>query len=136
MIVDLITELSLVGVYDRGVPNEERIVLVARDSINMGQYGVMLGIRSVAGSAFPIRDNLLWFGDAQLTNGDWIFIYTGPGEPRSTNLPGINTKIYTVHWGRDKTVLHDQNVVPILFRVDAVQVAVPLAELANTTVGK
>ncbi len=63
MIVDLITELSA-GVFDRGIANKERIVLFVNESVNLGQYGLMIGIRGGDGGAFPIRDNMLWFGDA------------------------------------------------------------------------
>jgi len=122
MIVDSITELAIVGVYDRGIPNQERIVIHAKEVANLGQYGLMIGVRAADGSAFPIRDNFLWFGDGLISKGDWVFIYTGPGEPRATTLPNTQERLYSVHWGRNETILHHPDLVPILFRVDAVQV--------------
>ncbi|NKE70627.1 hypothetical protein [Candidatus Manganitrophus noduliformans] len=129
MIVNDLYELTIVGVYDRGVPNQERIVIRANQSVNLGQYGVMLGIRAAGNSAFPIRDNLLWFGDALINTGDWIFIYTGIGEAKVTTLPNSQERLYSIHWGRDKTILHHPDLVPILFRVDAVQVPYELPAL-------
>lgn len=122
MIVETIAELVIVGVFERGVANEERIVLQANETINMGQYGMMLGVKGADGTAFPIRDNLYWFGDGFVYKGDWIFLYTGPGEPKTSNLPNSNDKIYTLHWGRETTILRDENIVPILFKVDAVNI--------------
>lgn len=122
MIVGIIEEFNLVGVYDRGLPNQERIVILANETVNAGQYGLMLGVRGSNGMAFPIRDNLLWFGDAIVTKGDWLFVYTGPGESTKSNIPNTEASLYTVHWGRNVTILNSQDVVPILFRVDAVQV--------------
>jgi hypothetical protein len=124
MIVGLIEEMTIVGVADRGVPNQERIVIRANVAVNLGRYGLMLGIKATAGNAFPIRDNLLWFGDAILWRGDWLFVYTGPGEARVNQLPNISERIVSVHWGHTQTILHHQEIVPILFRVDAVQVPI------------
>lgn len=122
MIVGLITELSVVGVFSRGIPNEERIVLRANETLQMGQYGLMIGVRLGQGFVSPVRDNLLWFGDGVLNKGDWVFIYTGPGNARVTNLPNSQEKLYSIHWGRQVTFLANADLVPLLFRVDAVQV--------------
>lgn len=129
MIVGLITELSVVGVFSRGIANEERIVIRANEMIHVGQYGVMIGVRLGQGFASPVQDNLLWFGDAILNKGDWVFIYTGPGNARVTNLPNSQEKLYSIHWGREKTFLSNTDLTPILFRVDAVLVAENLLSL-------
>lgn len=129
MIVNIVTEITVVGVFDRGIPNQERIVLRVNDTVNLGQYGLMVGVRGGNGAAFPIRDNLLWFGDGFVNSGDWIFVYTGPGEPRATTLPNTQERLYSLHWGRTQTMLHHRDVVPILFRVDAVQVPQEVASL-------
>jgi hypothetical protein len=124
MIVADITELALMGVYDRGIPNQERIVLLARQQLNVGQYGIMLGIRMSSAlpskMAQPVRDNLFWFGDGILNAGDWIFLYTGPGQARAGIVPNTIQRMYTMHWGRKETILHHPDLVPILFRMDAV----------------
>jgi len=131
MIVGDIPELTVSGVYDRGVPNQERVVLYANQTLNLGQYGVMIGVRATGNSAFPVRDNLLWFGDGIVNKGDWTFIYTGPGEPKTTVLPNNEERIYSIHWGRDQTIFQHPDIVPILFRVDAVQVPYELAALSS-----
>lgn len=122
MIVGLIQEITVYDVFDRGVPNQERIVLRINETLNLGRYGLMLGIRAENGSAFPLRDNLLWFGDAIVNRGDWLFVYTGPGEPKASPVPNGQENMYSIHWGRPHVILHNRDVVPILFRVDAVQV--------------
>lgn len=129
MIVYSIGELSLIGVYDRGVPNQERIVIQANETVNLGQYGLMIGVRSVGNSAFPVRDNLLWFGDGIVKQGDWIFVYTGPGKAKVSPIPNTDINLYSVHWDRGTTILANQELVPILFRVDAIQVPIPIAAL-------
>ena len=57
MIVGTIPQPRIVDVLDRGKPNHERIALLVYEMVNMGQFGLLLGIRQQAGSAFPIRDN-------------------------------------------------------------------------------
>ncbi len=131
MIVGTVTELTVINVLERGIPNEERIVLRANDMVNMGQFGIMLGVSVSDETALPIHDNLYWFGDGYVLKGDWVFLYTGPGEPRTSELPGAKDKLYTIHWGRKTTVLGEVNVVPILFRVDAVQIPTALKSLAS-----
>jgi hypothetical protein len=132
MIVELITELSVIGVFSRGVANEERIVLRATEPIQMGQYGLMIGVRLGQGLATPIRDNLLWFGDGILGKGDWVFVYTGPGKGSVTDLPNTQEKLYSIHWGRETTFLSSPDLVPILFRVDAVQITDSLLGLPQS----
>ena len=122
MIVGDVSELKVAGVYERGKPNQERICIVAGEPVNMGQFGLLLGIRQEGGFASPIRDNFFWFGDGYVFKDDWIFVYTGPGENRVAEIPGTTGKLYSLHWGRDKTILHLPELVPILFRVDAVNI--------------
>lgn len=128
-----ILDLTVVGVFDRGKPNFERIALRAQDMVIIGQFGVMLGIRQQGNSAFPLRDNLYWFGDGFLNKGDWIYLYTGPGEARTVNLPNTSETLYSVHWGRPNTILDHPEIVPILFRVDAVHIIEEMLALPSAT---
>lgn len=122
MIVELIRELTVIGVHDRGIPNQERIVIAANETVNLGQYGLMVGLKGSTGTAYPIKDNLLWFGDAEIKEGDWLFVYTGHGKAKVSTLPNNSSRIISIHWGRDWTIFLSPEVVPILFRVDAVHV--------------
>lgn len=122
MIVAGLTEITVIEVYDRGIPNKERILISINEKVNMGQYGLMLGVSSISKFAIPIRDNLLWFGDVELQEGDFVYVYTGSGEARVNEFPD-GKNLYTVHWGKPQTILARSEIVPILFRVDAVDVA-------------
>ncbi len=79
--------------------------MVANELFNMGKFGVLLGIGQQNRTAFPIRDNFYWFGEGFVRKGDWIFLYTGPGEARTVEVPNTTEKIYSIHWSREKTVL-------------------------------
>jgi len=125
MIVADLLELKLLPVADRGVPNRERIAIYVKETINMGQYGVMIGHAVVDRTAIPYQDNLFWFGGGIVNKGDWILLYTGKGTPRTDKGEVTGGKIYSVHWGRESTMFVNTNVVPILFRIDAVDVDSP-----------
>lgn len=131
MIINDIFEMSTYDVLDRGIPNQERIAIYINETLNLGKYGLMLGIRGPNNSARPIRDNFFWFGEGLVNRGDWIFVYTGPGEPTKSDLPNCTEKLYSLHWGREKTILNQPNIVPILFRMDAVQIPEELRALAQ-----
>ncbi len=120
MIVQDITGLELIGVFDRGEPNKERIVFRASDHIDLGQFGIMLGISLAGGFARPIRDNLFWFGDGIINRDDWLFVYTSPGKPSSIPIPNTENMLHNIFWGRKAVILANTIIVPILFRVDAV----------------
>ena len=122
MILDLIDEITILDVIDRGVANMERIALRINAGVNMGQYGLLIGVRSQDGAAWPLADNFYWFGEGLVVPGDCIFVYTGPGQPRKEKLPNVEQHIYSVHWGRKNTVFVNKNLAPILFRMDAVMV--------------
>jgi hypothetical protein len=128
MILESIKELELWGVSDGGAPNQEAVVLIARERVNLGQYGIMIGLRGASGLAYPFKDNLFWFGDAIVNAGDWIWTYTSPGAPRSRMLSD-GAVIYSLYWGRKETVFHNPDLVPILFRVDAVNVGAHIVRL-------
>lgn len=125
MIVSDLTELNVMTILDRGVPNEECIAIQANERVNLGQYGIMLGAYTQLRAASPFKDHLFWFGDGLIEKGDWLLIFTGMGEPRkTTSINGVNNT-FTIFWGKTTTVFADTNIVPLLFRVDAVNVLPP-----------
>lgn len=125
MIVSDLQELTIFPVAERGIPNRERIPIYVRETTNMGQYGIMVGISTTNNAALPYQDNLFWFGDGIVNAGDWILLYTGRGTTRTEPWEATGGNVYSVHWGRSTTIFAHTNIVPVLFRVDAVGVATP-----------
>lgn len=123
MILSHIPELDIVGIFDRGVPNKERIVIRPTREVNMGQFGLLLGIKKGNGLASPIWDHFLWFGDGTIKPPEWIFIYTGQGVPRQAKNIPTGEPAAVIHWNKKTTILNDSNIAPILIRVDGVNIA-------------
>lgn len=115
------------AILNRGVPNQECIALKANHSVNMGQFGLMLGRYDQENSAVPYFDNLFWFGDSILRSDDWVFIYTGSGTPNENLAANGVNKVFNVFWGKPTTLFAESIISPILFRVDAVDVLSPPA---------
>jgi hypothetical protein len=111
-------ELTLHSVADRGQPNSERIVLRANAAAALNEYGLSLGLQT-KGGVRPYRDNVFWFPEnSNIDEGDWIFIYTGPGERNVTALSAPFTgRLHSFHWDRSQTVFFHPSVVPIVFRI-------------------
>ena len=122
MIVQNITELTVTGIYDRGVPNRECIGLQVNVEVDLGRFGLMLGRYTDPHSALPYFDNLFWFGDGVVKRGDWLFVYTGSGKPRNSKASNGVNDIFCLFWGRPTTLFAETSIAPILFRVDAVSV--------------
>ena len=117
-------ELILFGPYDRGVPNQERIVLrAALPNVDLTYFGLVLAMKLASGAAVPIIDNFFWFGNGLLNEGDWICVYTSPGTAH--NVPyreNPANKVYNLYWGRRKVAFLSPDMVPLLFKFDSVVV--------------
>lgn len=114
-------ELALWGVYDRGVPNNERVVIRVAEHVDMASYALVTGTHSLSGNGgvIPLANNFFWFGNGVLKPGDWIFVYSSPGAARVVDHEGTDDKMYVLHWGKTQTIFHVPTIVPILFRMDA-----------------
>lgn len=126
-----ISELELAGVFDRGVPNKERIAIRARVAVDMAQFGVILGLKMANGEAWPLHDNFFWLGGGAINALDWILLYTRAGAPSSYVPDGQTCKVYSVFWGKPTVVFQNPNLIPILFRIGGVELGMIPGETAN-----
>lgn len=111
--------LTLHSVMDAGVPNRERVAITVQAPVNAAEFGLMIGTSTTALDASPFSDFLFMFGAGQLLTGDWMYVYSGHGEPRVDSIQGVNTRLVSLYWGRSSTIFYNPNIVPILFRVAA-----------------
>jgi hypothetical protein len=116
-----IDELEFVGIYDRGVPNKERIVLRPTRRITLAEYVVNLGLKAPGGLVRPLPNNLFWFSDEiTIEPPYWIFLYTGPGERLFTTLRSTKEPALVLHWGRPMTILQNPQVEPLVFHLGGI----------------
>lgn len=121
-----IPELSLPEVADRGVANRERIIVRARQQIDMSQLGLLVCVHRTVNSqptVAPFDDFFYWFGNLTVEPNDHVFIYTGPGTARKTTVEGTQIPAWVFHWNRSTTIFANSATVPVLFRVGAMNIA-------------
>lgn len=116
--------LHIVGLFSAGVPNEERIVIRPTFQSSLAGYGLAVGIDAGDAGAMPIYDNVFWFPDVIVEPPSWIYVYTGKGSLRQTQMAGTGDPALVFHWQREQTVFGHRDLVPILFQV-ASAVVVP-----------
>lgn len=117
-----IFELTIFGVIDPGVPNRERILIRPTEEINLAQCGIFLGIKGEKDLTTPLNDQFFWFGDLVVSPPSWLVVYTGPGSFEETKLPDSGQTAYSFHWGKERTVFHEPNIVPVVFKMTGVLV--------------
>lgn len=108
--------IEIFGVYDRGVPNEERIVLRVDGAVALSQYFLFLGYTDGQNGKiiWPYPDNFLWLTDINLNVPSWIFVYTGKGTPCISTERTTNQPLQTLYWNKDSVILDNPNVNPAL----------------------
>jgi hypothetical protein len=115
-------QLSLFGVVDPGVPNRERILIRPTELVNLAQCGIFLGIKDGDEATTPLNDQFFWFGDLDVSPPSWLIVYTGPGSFEESKLPDSGQTAYSFHWGKEKTVFHAPNIVPVVFKMTEILV--------------
>ena len=115
-------ELTFHGVFDAGVPNRERLVLQPNVSVNMAQFGILVGWKNPNGHVTPIWDNFFWFGEAIISPPMWIVVMTRGGQFEATKHPTTGEPMHVCFWGRKQTVFENPNVVPVLFQIGTLQI--------------
>jgi hypothetical protein len=127
-------ELSLLGLYDPGVPGKERIVLRPTEPVNLAQFGIMVGYRPGNGDVIPLRDFFFWFSEIVVPTPSWIVVFTGEGKYEVTKHPTNEQPVYVYYWGRKKTLFHDPQFIPVIFQLSAVLLAHnPVAQIPEKT---
>jgi hypothetical protein len=116
--------LEIFGIYDRGVPNSERIVLYANQTVDLVNYFIIIGLRGQLGvdKIIPIPDQFLWLGQNTIQASGWIFIFTGPGKQSITKEINTNEPLLNLYWNKPDVILGHNDLVPALVRADFVQI--------------
>jgi hypothetical protein len=113
-------ELSLIGLHEAGVPGQEKIVLRPTESINLAQFGILVGWKGDTGLTTPLNDNFFWFGEIVVPVPSWIVVFTGKGTFYISKHPQNGQPIYVFYWGREQTVFHHNQFVPVVFQMSTV----------------
>ena len=117
--------LRILGIYARGVPNNERIVLDAEQPVNLSEFGLLVGTYTSTGGLLPFRDRFFWFGGLAVDAGTRVFVYTAPGQFRYTTVSGQTTPAVVYHWGSKVTLFNQSTTTIALIQIGAADVVSP-----------
>ena len=117
-----ILELTVTGLHDRGVANRERIQIRVDMDVRLAGFCIVHGTW-IDGSTtlHPSGSHFFQFPDVEAKAGSWIFIYTGPGETRSTRLSGTLQPALALHWGCSETIFGEPNESFAILRIGGVE---------------
>jgi len=116
-----IPELTIVGVADRGIPNQERVVIRINQDVDLAQFQMFLVVYQ-EGVSTPVNDYSFWLTDVSVKSGMYIFLYTGVGEVKFTTVQGTNEPAYVLHWGQPQAILTDPKFRPAIVRLSGLEV--------------
>lgn len=122
MLLRILEEFEIVGVWERGVPNKERIAIKAKQSVDLSNYLLFLGVPLSDQTAFPLTTDIFWFGKEIVDSGTWVILYTGPGDRKYTKMESIGEPALVLHWGKKTTILNSENIVPVMVSLEGVLV--------------
>lgn len=111
--------IEIFGVYGRGVPNKERIILRAYAPLDLKNYALILGYELPGDTVLPYPDNFLWLGPSVVEIPSWIFVYTGSGRNGLTQEVNTKDPVHNIYWNKDEVLLSDHRVLPTLIRINA-----------------
>jgi hypothetical protein len=120
MILPPVLEFGTLTVVESGVANKERIVFRPTEPLNLVQFGVLICFRQGNDSVVAVHDNCFMFDQIQIAPPSWVVLYTGTGEPNQSEYDGH--PVYYRYWGRPKTIFTVVEIVPVLFRLDAITI--------------
>jgi hypothetical protein len=121
MTIPVISELQLIGVADRGVPNKERVLLRPVIALNLQNFILTVGLSDArATRILPVNNFIFYFEDIVVEPMSWVAVYTGPGQSEESRLPTTLEKAYSYHWGHNSVLFSDPKVLPVLFQVAAI----------------
>ena len=115
--------IEIFGTYDRGVPNQERIVLRVNEPLLLSPYFVFLGIKAPLNldRVIPIPDQFLWLGETNVQVPGWVFIYTGSGQPTISQESNTKDPIHCLYWNKTSVVFTSDEIVPALAQIGWVE---------------
>ena len=112
--------LEIFGVYDRGIPNLERIVLRANGPVNLSEFAIVLGFVGGTNNIYPLVDQFMWLGDIELHIQSWVFIFTGPGKPGVSQEVNTKEPLHSIFWNKPNVIFGNPDLVPALVQLGPV----------------
>jgi hypothetical protein len=107
--------LELYRIRERGNIGQERVVLVARDDVDVGGM-VLCRTRSERSDIYPDIYDAFWLPDVNVAKGDFVAIYSKAGTTGSkVGTDGKTTHFF--YWHRDRPIWDAKDVAAVLMSI-------------------
>lgn len=110
-------KLELRSIQDRGIADKERIVMKALSNLDVGQFAVIEAGFSNGGVNTSTGD-CYWFPDKVVEEGDWVVLYTKPGEDKE-KIQKSGATAHFFYWGKNSPKWRVQTRAPVILQVDS-----------------
>jgi hypothetical protein len=99
-------ELSVIGIFDEGIPHQERIILRPTQAVDLSNFALLVGYQAAEGIV-PFNDHFRWLGPGVIGPPSWLVIYTDSGTDVETTHQETGEPVFIKHWGRSHTFFND-----------------------------
>ena len=110
--------IEVIGIKDAGNLTDERLLLKCKQTTSIGNILILAG--KIAGDTrvTPSRDNVYWLPDGDVTEGEYIRIYSKAGtNQKTTGKYGDDPAVFhNFYWGKASAVwvLNDAIIIMTL----------------------
>ena len=105
--------LKIVSIWDRGLANKERLDLLVVTPANLNYYAIFDTTLMGNSQIVAIPKRAYWFTAFQVSAGDHVVLYTGPGQT-VTHPRSDGRKNHFFYWGLTSVIWSDPNSRAVL----------------------
>lgn len=108
--------IEIIGVRDSGNFDQERLLLKAKQNIDIGNFLVLTGMLADDKSVIPDRNDVYWFPDTTVAEGEFIRLYSKSGtNGKVAGKYGNNPATYhNFYWDKTSPVWTEKHNAAIL----------------------
>ncbi|MGY3014662.1 hypothetical protein ACVWZ5_000167 [Pseudomonas sp. TE6283] len=98
--------LEIGNFIESGNLEKERLILIAKEDVDIGNYVVLRSRRGNTGNPISGSKSAYWLPDVELKAGDIVALYSKDGSPRKKTLES-GKKVHFYYWKLKKPIWGD-----------------------------
>ncbi|WP_157633640.1 hypothetical protein [Thioflavicoccus mobilis] len=110
-------KLELKSIQDRGVSGKERIIMRALTNLDVGQFAVFETGFNKGGVNTSTHD-CFWFPDKEISEGDWVVLYTKQGIDKE-KIQKSGATAHFFYWGKENAKWGSSARAPVVLQIDS-----------------
>jgi hypothetical protein len=117
-----VSNISIIGVSDKGNLESERVILKVLKDCNLVNYVVVDATYNDDNSISDRNRHIFWFPNWAVKQNDYVLLYTKPNQERflRTIIDKQGRTIHSFYWGMKKTVWNQNDDAVTLMNINRV----------------